>query len=83
MKLVPDNGKRIPAKQSHFAVVDQYRNRSMNPIYRKVEAKVTVASLANSSMAAALRSLLLTTHGAVAAFLANVLPRSPLLWDVA
>ncbi|WP_448177397.1 hypothetical protein, partial [Pseudomonas putida] len=34
------------------------RNRSMNPTYHKVEAKVTVASLANSSMAAALRSLL-------------------------
>ena len=46
--------------------VDFQRNRSMNPTHRKVEAKVTVASLANSSMAAALRSLLLTTHAAVA-----------------
>jgi hypothetical protein len=35
-------------------------NRSMNPTYHKVEAKVTVASLASSSMVAALRSLLPT-----------------------
>ena len=41
-------------------------NRSMNPICHKVEAKVAVVSLANSSMAAALRSLLLAMHGAVA-----------------
>lgn len=41
-------------------------NRSMNPTYQKVEAKVTVASLANSSMAAALRSLLPMRRAAVA-----------------
>lgn len=41
-------------------------NRSMNPTYHKVEAKVTVASLANSSMAAALRSLLSMRRAAVA-----------------
>ena len=41
-------------------------NRSMNPTYHKVEAKVTVASLANSSMAAALRSLLPMRRAAVA-----------------
>lgn len=45
---------------------ESFRNRSMNPTYHKVEAKVTVASLANSSMAAALRSLLPMRRAAVA-----------------
>lgn len=61
-------GKAIGYLTSNWSKLERCveRNRSMNPTYHKVEAKVTVESVANSSMAAALRSLLQTTHGAVA-----------------
>ncbi|WP_339466291.1 hypothetical protein, partial [Pseudomonas capeferrum] len=44
----------------------EYRVRSMNPTYRQMELRFTVASPVSSSTAAALRSPLPTRHAATA-----------------
>lgn|GEM_PF-5637376 len=76
--LVHTSVTRIAAHVSFLAVQQLInRVRSINPTYPALGERVTVASLANSSTAAALRSPLPTAHGVIAQVLGAATYRAP------